>query len=676
MGRSSSVATVVVHETESVMTASGPLTFVDFVDCPPRRHLPGLSTPQVLVQVENADGDLLEMTVPEWTAIVQSAFAEPGSDSRRIIFSNEALSGVSDVRRREVEQLAELLRRFDAHEIVLGVQKPPPRRGVAGAWELLIARLKELGYTGVESSTLYKKMKELRESGWSPALLLDKDELPATDPLDREHPGLVEHTRAYLLTLGQEPTPGIGDLQRGLTAYLRDVGVDPEAAPDPQSPEGTVRYSREARKRVLNELSRSRNVGSDMATFESTASKPKGLQGRLTASMPFESLQIDAWTVDAEALDQYGKRIRMFLITAIDTLTRKLRALRLLPSDATMRDIKLLIFDTVKGAPIWPVGEPTCPRLPDFVELAPSVVAHLRKENPDFQPVGMIHVDNGSAMIGSETLSAAASLNIHVQPARPGRGSDKANVEAFFATLAKFVKGLPGATGSKPAKRPRRISRLLSVQHLEIFLRLWVECVYHERPHSGLRRPEFPGLHLSPNTYESALLRSQRGLGVSTHPFAAVSLLHSVGGRVAHKEGFRNRNRDYDAEGTERLKEYSQGAQGLGLASRPLYTWEHTYDSDAVVVREPSGDLLVLPHRDLTAALKPLADEEERGLREMLLAAVPPGHAGFVERRDMLVAMAHRMAVEGPASGGRQARKQQAEELSSWEDVLQAEGLL
>jgi hypothetical protein len=277
-------------------------------------------------------------------------------------------------------------------------------------------------------------------------------------------------------------------------------------------------YSRAKFTRIVKQiLAKKSPLEHQAKTRQSIAARPKEEFGTLQAEYPGEYVLVDSTTFDVFAVDpttlQWAK---VDLTWAMDLCTRSILAFRLTPFGTQGVDLSLLLADLLSPAPMdgrWPTDIPYpyhgVPRnlllnafeLPDETPLAPR---------PTVRPQTMI-IDRGPNFQGITFIGNCERLDINVQSARPGRGSDKGAIENSFKTVRqRLLEALLGYVGPNVLSRGKNVENTAThtVPELEAFIGRWIAIDHQCRPHDGLRLPEMPHLTLTPNeAYEAAIKR-------------------------------------------------------------------------------------------------------------------------------------------------------------------------
>jgi len=250
----------------------------------------------------------------------------------------------------------------------------------------------------------------------------------------------------------------------------------------------------------------------------SAQSAPSEDLGSLIAERPGEYVALDTTSLDVFAIDPFTFQwVGLDFTAALDVCTRSVLAFRLTPFSTQGVDLALLLSDLLSPTPVdgrWPadVPYPYCGvpenlvlhafELPAGTPLAPR---------PTVRP-GTVVIDRGRNYQSVTFMAACEQLRIHVQSARPYRGSDKGWIERLFRTMReRLLESLPGYTGPNVLARGKDIEAdaVYFTHELEAIIGRWIAVDYHRRPHDGLRPPEAPHLRLSPNeAYEQAIERA------------------------------------------------------------------------------------------------------------------------------------------------------------------------
>ncbi|HSA51287.1 MAG TPA: Mu transposase C-terminal domain-containing protein, partial [Yinghuangia sp.] len=118
-------------------------------------------------------------------------------------------------------------------------------------------------------------------------------------------------------------------------------------------------------------------------------------------------------------------------------------------------------------------------------------------------------VDQDKVFVSSSFIAACGSLGISVQPAPPGNGPAKGNVERTFGSIGTlFVQHVAAYTASHTGDRGKDVEgeAVWTLAQLAEMFEEWVVCGWQERRHDGLRHPMMPRCALSPNEMWGALV--------------------------------------------------------------------------------------------------------------------------------------------------------------------------
>jgi transposase InsO family protein len=188
---------------------------------------------------------------------------------------------------------------------------------------------------------------------------------------------------------------------------------------------------------------------------------------------------LDALHEPAEApADEGSARWDIPSVVLVDLYDRCITGLRLRPAAARSPDVASVLFQTVTPQKWgWAARSPEGPYagLPDGIVLGdPGGVL------PD-----TIVVDHGKIYLSEHTRSVCERLGISIQPAIPGKPTDKAALERFLPHPTPVAARAPARL-----QRPRRHARgdnaeaeaFYYVAELEQLIREWVGRVYHTPP--------------------------------------------------------------------------------------------------------------------------------------------------------------------------------------------------
>lgn len=228
---------------------------------------------------------------------------------------------------------------------------------------------------------------------------------------------------------------------------------------------------------------------------------------------------IDATPLNVFTIDPIlQEEVRLDLLAAMDLHTRSIVGWRLTPTNTNRVDAALLLRDIIMPKP-WHPGWPEEARwryhgVPDTVVLnlcSSYGLPHGASGVPIVKPQTVV-ADNAWAYGSRAFRDACRRLDITVQPARPAKGSDKAHIERFFATVdEQFVAQLSGYTGPNILARGEHPERdaWYQTQQLEAELGFWIASYYQRQEHDGCDLGPDCHLRLSPNDmYDMSIARS------------------------------------------------------------------------------------------------------------------------------------------------------------------------
>jgi hypothetical protein len=259
----------------------------------------------------------------------------------------------------------------------------------------------------------------------------------------------------------------------------------------------------------------------------------------------------------------------------------------------------------------------------------------------------------------SETFTRACErLGVSIQRGRPRTPTDKAIVEATFASVnTLFCQHVASYTGSNVTLRGTDAAGAWTLPELQDLLDEWLLAGWQVRPHDALRDPLMPRRALSPNEKYAALVAAAGYLPLTLAGEDYLELL-PVQWRQINAYGIRIDYRTYDCPqlGPWRL-------QHSGVTAR-RGLWEvhyDPYDATHVFVRTPDGWVTVawthLPmisapfaeftwrHARRLAAEKGTDDTNETEVARVLADVLARAQAGPVDKLTNRVAARTRVAA-------------------------------
>ncbi|MFD3880117.1 transposase [Streptomyces microflavus] len=227
---------------------------------------------------------------------------------------------------------------------------------------------------------------------------------------------------------------------------------------------------------------------------------------------PGELVMMDSTVLDVFVVLDDGVVERPELTIALDVATRSICAAVLRPKGTRSVDAAQLLAQMMVPAPMRPDW-------PEALAMERSVIPYERLQGVDARLEGAaarpvitpqtVVVDQGKVFVSSSFVAACGSLGISLQPAPPGNGPAKGQVERTFSSInTLFVQHVAGYTGSHIGERGRDAEgeAVWTLAQLEDLLQEWIVCGWQEREHDGLRHPVMPRRALSPNEMWAALV--------------------------------------------------------------------------------------------------------------------------------------------------------------------------
>ncbi|MFC5849244.1 Mu transposase C-terminal domain-containing protein [Deinococcus petrolearius] len=170
---------------------------------------------------------------------------------------------------------------------------------------------------------------------------------------------------------------------------------------------------------------------------------------------PLDLVEIDHWMIDMILLNDHDRQPVgvAYLTLLLDTATR----------------VVLGYYLSFDPPSVYSVGRALyCAFMPK-TELLSEL--GIEGEWPCWGIPNRLRPDNAQEFKSPMLRDLALKYQFQLTPARPGRPRDKAKIEAFFGTLSRFVKELPGSTKSHVEGRTaavRDATRTLSEMEVEL----------------------------------------------------------------------------------------------------------------------------------------------------------------------------------------------------------------
>src|SRR5258708_14134634 len=183
--------------------------------------------------------------------------------------------------------------------------------------------------------------------------------------------------------------------------------------------------------------------------------------------------------------------------------TRTIRAAVLPPIGTKAVDESLLLAKMLVPEPMRPSWSAALRMSASRLPHARLVDIDTRMELAAARPVivpDTIVIDGGKVFVSDTFTRACERLGVSVQRARPRTPTDKAIVEATFASInTLFCQHVAAYTGSNPTLRGLDATGAWTLPELQDLLDEWLLAGWQPRPHDGLRDPLLPRRGLSPH---------------------------------------------------------------------------------------------------------------------------------------------------------------------------------
>ena len=234
---------------------------------------------------------------------------------------------------------------------------------------------------------------------------------------------------------------------------------------------------------------------------------------RVTMALrPGEVVMLDSTPLDVLAVLDDGVVGRLELSVALDVATRSICAAVLRPAGTRSVDAAMLLAQMVAPMAMRPGWDEALSMRRSVIPYERLVVLDARLEGAAARPVimpEMIVVDQGRVYVSETFVRACGSLGVSVQPAPPGNGPAKGNVERTFRSIGSgFSQYVAGYTGPDVTQRGSATDgeACWSLAQLRELLEEWVVVGWQERKHGALRHPLMPKVCVSPNEMWAALV--------------------------------------------------------------------------------------------------------------------------------------------------------------------------
>jgi transposase InsO family protein len=370
--------------------------------------------------------------------------------------------------------------------------------------------------------------------------------------------------RAVLAGRTGESTPTGGAVLRQVAARLEQEH-GPGTVPQPSQ---TTAY------RHLARVAKGTNAVKGSAKGRrSIADRPKGAYGRLRATRPGEYVILDTQNLDVFAMEPVTCRWTPVQLTvAQDLFTRCITALRVTPVSTKAVDVAGLLYEAVvpRAAPeSWP-AEAAWP-----YHGVPQHLAFTEEGQPAAMPAcppETLVIDHGKAFLSAHVISVCTRLGISIQPAQPGKPTDKPTLERFFKTLGEgLIQHLPAYKGPDVYSRGENVedAAFYYLHELEDIIREWVAVVYHRSPCDGLAVPEWPRLWLSPAQMHEVGIAKAGLLRIPATPELAYEFLQ-VRWRTIQHYGVEVDGLRYNGEGLDPYRNQKSPYGGVRAGKWPI----------------------------------------------------------------------------------------------------------
>lgn len=454
-----------------------------------------------------------------------------------------------------------------------------------------VTEMRLAGVSGWSRAQLNRKIADFQADG--PAGLVHKSRTTISDYLAGVDPRVAEVARE----VADRNKAGSKVSQKALLVILcselqqKDLGQDLSAA---------------QLRRILGEASRGKAMHHTAAGRHRHAIKPVRVYGGRIVSRPGEMIQIDATRTNLHLREPTtGQWLPGNILTAIDVVSRDVRAMRVIVGAVSAREVGLLLFDMSQPAMVR-TGRPN--ELEAYHGVPQAVVVNATPDpqgaapalavgRPALKPTTIV-MDRGSENTSKAVLSMCSRLGIDVVWAPPGAGYAKGFIESVQRSSDYVASLFDSYKGAEPTNHPRRAVEPAEFTRarLEAILWEWIETVYRHHEHRGMLEADGPDAPRTPAQAFNAYMQSGGYVELEPDPWAYLEFLHETTARV-QDYGLRVGSRVYASPDTVDLRPYAQA--GVGASVRDLPVRYDPYDVSRIFVRHPAtGDWLCVPVRN------------------------------------------------------------------------------
>ncbi|WP_411720272.1 Mu transposase C-terminal domain-containing protein [Mycetocola sp.] len=501
------------------------------------------------------------------------------------------------------------------------------------------AKTEELSSCGIPMSMASLKRKRASYETHGVAGLADRRTTRSEKPLSRADERVIEALVAVMEREKDESTGTLDRLSERLAIELakRYPGAGLEVP------------SKSTLRRYVEQLDRGRYTLGSAVNRRTAANSPKRKFRARPPLLPGSEVQIDTTPLDLLVRGDRGEALRPTLTIMVDKATRSIIAHSLLFTARSV-DHAMLLGQCLVPRASRPHGdyfaEFELPELP----WAKLVDVHDRPNYNTARPFIVpqrILTDNGSDFVSKNFREACERFGISLTESSVYTPTDKGIVERTFGSIkTMFCQHLPGFLGgdvSLRGKHPEKDDLLDIFTLTELFDR-WVEQVWQNTPHEGLRDPLHPGVKHTPNSMYGAMFDVTGFVPVPLTADDYIGLLPKVN-RTLQADGIEFKRRQYDSS---RLNPW----RGLKGPSGSSLAWDVSWDPNnpaAVWVKDPDDETWITCRwQDRDAFRKPFSKEiREHGLDWLeRLAAYSPSNSGRVTSDLLRAAKAQQAAEE------------------------------
>lgn len=470
----------------------------------------------------------------------------------------------------------------------------------------MAAKAEELTTCGIPMSLSNLKRKRASYETHGVAGLADRRTTRAETPLSRADERVTE---ALVAVMDREKDASTGTLDRLSERLAIELAKRYPGA-------GVKVPSKSTLRRYVQQLDQGRYTLGSAINRRTAANSPKRKFRARPPLLPGTEVQIDSTPLDLLVRGDDGKALRPTLTIMVDKATRSIIAHSLLFTARSV-DHAMLIGQCLVPRAARPRGDFFAqfemPELPWAKLVGSDDRPKYNTARPFIVPQRIL-TDNGSDFVSKNFREACERFGVSLTESSVYTPTDKGIVERTFGSIkTMFCQHLPGFIGgdvSTRGKHPEREDLLDIFTLTELFDR-WVEQVWQNTPHEGLRDPLYPRVKHTPNSMYGAMFDVTGFVPVPLTADDYIGLLPKVN-RTLQADGIEFKRRQYDSSSLNPWR-------GLKGPSGNSLSWEVSWDPNnpaAVWVKDPDDETwITCKWQDRDAFRKPFSREiRENGL--------------------------------------------------------------